>query len=96
MQQPSNLLDQKMLKDYKKMLKRSGMTQEHAVIFRIPNGQVHNAEQLLDFPLVDAAPIAAKMCELLGEHPSAFVWLRMVEFEDLPDGWAYDIGEAIK
>ena len=93
-QQPANLLDERMIKEYKTMLRRSGMQQEHAVVFRIPNRQVKLAQQLLDFPLTDGAPIADAICQLFGEHPSGFVWMRMVEFEGLADGWAFAIGEA--
>ena len=76
------------------MLRRSGNSQEHAVVFRIPNGQVQLAQQLVDFPLIDGAPIADAICRLFGEHPSGFVWVRMVEFEGLAEGWSYTIGEA--
>ena len=93
--QPGNMLDAAGVKEYKKMLKRSGRDgPAHAVIFRLINNNYAEAEQLLDFPLDDGTPIADLACELFGEIPSAFMWLRMVEFEDHADGWKYLIAEA--
>lgn len=95
MMQPTNVLDKEQVEDYKRQLRRSGHGDRlHCVVFRLPGGQLASAEQLVDFPLTDAAPIADALCELFGEHASAFVWLRMVEFEAVEEGWAFVSGEA--
>ena len=93
-QQPANLLDNKHVRKYKKEMRRRGCYQEHCVVFRLPGGQKQLAQQLVDFPLTDGRPIADAFCELFGEHPSGFVWLRMIEFEALSDGWAYLVREV--
>ena len=59
---------------------------------RVPGG----AQQLVDFPLTDGMPIADLICTLFGEHPSGFVWLRMLEWEKLAGGWTYTLAEGGK
>lgn len=67
----------------------------HAVLFRLQGNQLGNAEQLLDFPLRDAAPIAELIAALFGEVPVGYTWLRMLEFDGRPsEGWAYLVGDA--
>ena len=62
--------------------------------FRLPGGKKQLAQQLLSFPLTDGRRIADSFCELFGEHPSGFAWLRMIEFEALGDGWASLVREV--
>ena len=92
--QPANCLDEAMVKDYTKMLKRSGMSKIHTVVHRVVGNQIQNIEQLLDFPLSDGAAIADLVCELFGEHPSAACYTRMLEFEGSPEAWVMAVREA--
>lgn len=96
MQQPASLVDDEHVKAYKKSQIDFGIPEEQcsAVVYRLPNGDGQRAQQVLDFPLTAGAPIVDAICELFGEHPSPFVWLKMVEFEGLAEGWECAIGEA--
>ena len=95
LQQPANLLDSKQVRKYKQEMRQRGCYLEHCVVFRLPGGQKQLAQQIIDFPLTVARRIADAFCELFGEHPSGFAWLRMIEFEALGDGWAYLVREVI-
>ena len=62
---------------------------------RLIGNSMANAEQLLDFPLQDGVDVANLVCELFGEVPGSFSWLRMLEFEALPIGWAFSIAGCV-
>ena len=58
MQQPSNLLDEASVADYKRQLARSGDgTPPHVVVFRLMDNNVATAQQLLDFPIKASADV---------------------------------------
>ena len=88
-------IDEQTLKDYRKQLARSGISNAHMVVFRLIGNSMANAEQLLDFPLQDGVDVANLVCELFGEVPGSFSWLRMLEFEALPIGWAFSIAGCV-
>ena len=66
----------------------------HMVVFRLIGNSMANAEQLLDFPLQDGVDVATSSVSSLVRCGS-FSWLRMLEFEALPIGWAFSIAGCV-